>query len=358
MKGSDHCPVYATIKERIQLDGKDTHVLDVMNPPGMFINGNRLREYSVKDILSLSGKMIPEFDRRQSIRDMFKRKPTLLTEKSVDPVVAQEPSQNAMISCNAHLGPAATPAADSNLFSAMRSETLASQPKDLASTSSGGIVNKIDLKRTTSDASTNRSLKRGKLESTSSKQSAVSQEKEQQRLEEFFKPKVAVVSPQAGKSRPNGEASSKSRPPQGSGRDMLVSANSAGETPSHLDSAVSPDFGGDRDFEFTASIVSPSPSLSSARVCGGKQRRQGEDVYEPIESEKPWSKIFTKPVAPRCEGHGEPCISLLTKKSGMNCGRSFWMCPRPLGPSGMKEKGTQWRCQTFIWCSDWNAKDA
>ena len=79
-----------------------------------------------------------------------------------------------------------------------------------------------------------------------------------------------------------------------------------------------------------------------------------ENVHDPVESKESWSKLFTKPAAPRCEGHGEPCISLLTKKSGMNLGRSFWMCPRPLGPSGAKEKNTQWRCQTFMWCSDWN----
>ncbi len=80
-----------------------------------------------------------------------------------------------------------------------------------------------------------------------------------------------------------------------------------------------------------------------------------ENVHDPVESKESWSKLFTKPTAPRCEGHDEPCISLLTKKPGMNLGRSFWMCPRPLGPSGAKEKNTQWRCQTFIWCSDWNS---
>jgi AP endonuclease-2 len=48
-----------------------------------------------------------------------------------------------------------------------------------------------------------------------------------------------------------------------------------------------------------------------------------------------------------------------TKKKGSNQGRSFWMCARPLGPSGQKEKGTEWRCGTFIWSSDWqNGKGA
>ena len=78
-------------------------------------------------------------------------------------------------------------------------------------------------------------------------------------------------------------------------------------------------------------------------------------INDPVENKESWSKLFAKPVAPRCEGHDEPCITLLTKKPGINLGRSFWMCSRPLGPSGTKERNTQWRCQTFIWCSDWNS---
>jgi AP endonuclease-2 len=37
-------------------------------------------------------------------------------------------------------------------------------------------------------------------------------------------------------------------------------------------------------------------------------------------------------------------------------GRSFFMCARPLGPSGDKEQGTEFRCRTFIWSSDWNGR--
>jgi AP endonuclease-2 len=77
-----------------------------------------------------------------------------------------------------------------------------------------------------------------------------------------------------------------------------------------------------------------------------------EDVIDPIVAKETWSKLLSKRVVPRCE-HNEPCVSYLTKKPGINCGRSFYMCPRPLGPSGQKEKGTQWRCGTFIWSSDW-----
>ena len=80
----------------------------------------------------------------------------------------------------------------------------------------------------------------------------------------------------------------------------------------------------------------------------------GKEVNDPIVTKESWSKLFKKKRPPNCEGHGDPCISYTTKKPGINRGRSFWLCPRPLGPSGQKEVGTQWRCSTFIWSSDWN----
>nr|AGW27557.1 DNA lyase [Ophiocordyceps sinensis] len=41
----------------------------------MFQDGKRVREWSQRDVLPLSARLIPEFDRRQSIRDMFIKKP-------------------------------------------------------------------------------------------------------------------------------------------------------------------------------------------------------------------------------------------------------------------------------------------
>ncbi|KAF2861461.1 APN2 DNA lyase apurinic/apyrimidinic [Piedraia hortae CBS 480.64] len=70
-------------------------------------------------------------------------------------------------------------------------------------------------------------------------------------------------------------------------------------------------------------------------------------------SQKSWNALFSRPVAPLCADHNEPCISMSTKKKGVNQGRSFFICPRPVGPSGNKERNTEWRCNTFIWASDW-----
>jgi AP endonuclease-2 len=77
-----------------------------------------------------------------------------------------------------------------------------------------------------------------------------------------------------------------------------------------------------------------------------------DSFIDPIAAKESWSKLLGKRNLPRCE-HNEPCISLVTKKPGVNCGRSFYICARPLGPSGQKEKNSNWRCGTFIWSSDW-----
>ncbi|KAI9813166.1 MAG: Class II abasic (AP) endonuclease [Thelocarpon impressellum] len=299
LMGSDHCPVYATLKDKIECDGVETDVLDVMNPPGVFVSGQRVRE-PYRDTPALSGRLIPEFDRRGNIRDMFKRKPA---------VEVGGPEDSSQIS-----PPAGT-------------TSQASVSPKPPSTSFNGSTNK----RTAPDSPT-RPLKRSK--STSSGGLGA---KGQQSLRGFFRsnagsgtpgegPVPSTTSPSILKAetvplststnvqRPLASAAVTKSPQQGKGPDDRIDDGAS-------DAPFSPD--------------------------------DAEDVVDPIVAKESWSRLFTKREAPRCE-HGEPCISLTTKKSGMNCGRAFWICSRPLGPTGAKERGTQWRCQTFIWSSDWN----
>ncbi|KOS22326.1 DNA-(apurinic or apyrimidinic site) lyase 2 [Escovopsis weberi] len=76
LMGSDHCPVYATLADTVTVgdDREQVPLSDLVNPAGMFQGGMRVRDWSPKDVLALSAKLIPEFDRRQSIRDMFSRR--------------------------------------------------------------------------------------------------------------------------------------------------------------------------------------------------------------------------------------------------------------------------------------------
>lgn len=73
LMGSDHCPVFGTMADTIVTSPGDKSIklLDIMNPPGMFHDGKRVQNWDSKDILPLSAKLIPEFDRRRNIRDMF-----------------------------------------------------------------------------------------------------------------------------------------------------------------------------------------------------------------------------------------------------------------------------------------------
>jgi AP endonuclease-2 len=88
LMGSDHCPVYAVTKDKVLVSSGSTtntteieqekHILDLMNPSGMFKDGVRLREHDATiDLPPLSGRLLTEFAKRRNIRDMFSKKPVV-----------------------------------------------------------------------------------------------------------------------------------------------------------------------------------------------------------------------------------------------------------------------------------------
>ena len=319
-----------------------------MNPKGIFSEGQRQREYSTNDMLLMSGKLIPEFDGRRSIRDMFARKPS-----------AQISPGNGFL-CAPSISPA--PATNKTIVEAHNpiaaKEPIPSAINSSPSSTASSITRSINRKRLLAEAGSSKTLKRSKSASVAAASTAPG--KGQQSLKGFFKPKASTdidpvasieetnqlptASPDTGTSTPALQPAAEILH---TSTDDLNGQQSAiiQLTPSMRPGTQTPatDLRG-----IEPMTIMPSPSKNSPA--------KSEPLFhDPIVSKESWSKLFTKPAAPRCEGHDEPCITLLTKKSGINCGRSFWMCPRPLGPSGAKERNTQWRCQTFIWCSDWNS---
>lgn len=302
----------------VNIDGQDHHIRDLVNPPGAFSQGIRQREYSAAaDCLPLSGRLIPEFSGRRNIRDMFSQKPSM------------QPS-NASTQYSIPHGDRTANAT---------SATITDRTDHSRRISVGR-----DRKRSSQESSTGTRAKRPK--------SSPSQMKAQKNLRGFFfqrpsqdlangvgtliqepisPPESASTTPSPGAKPTSGAASTECT-------DIATNrnANVAPERDECLEHCVSTS-----STQAVPEEAFPSPS---------------DTVHDPVQAKESWSKLFTKPVPPRCEGHDEPCVSLLTKKPGINLGRSFWMCPRPLGPTGAKEKNTQWRCQTFIWSSDWNAR--
>ncbi|KAI0487267.1 DNA lyase [Xylaria cf. heliscus] len=301
LMGSDHCPVFAVLNDTVQINGKEVPIKDIMNPPRVFKDGKRLREWSTKDLLPLSARLIPEFDRRQNIKDMFFKKPT--TPKIMQ-ALSQEVSTSQVEESEKLVVSGSTDTMDS------------APPSSVTSAPSLAKSSSSSLKRTPSTStSSNNPQKKAKAGPSRDPSN-----KGQSSLMGFFKPKATE----------DGTKKSEER--------MIPSTGGLDGT---VEVEPSPSF-----------IKSGTPKTDLDELRGNSTSADGEYVFDPIQAKESWSKLLGKRVVPKCD-HGEDCISLITKKSGMNRGRSFFICPRPLGPSGEKEKGTQWRCGTFIWSSEW-----
>ena len=313
------------------MDGVERDIRDVMNPSGMFMGGKRQREYSTtSDLLPSSSKLIPEFFGRKDIRDMFARKPPLQLSQSHD-ISTKELEISTL--------PAASQGSSTTeILSSTNGDP--EEPCHIAVTMPSRCPSAVAKKRS-APVTTGSIKKRGKSGSTTTTPPLTG--KNQQSLNGFFKPSATLVSKTVNASQ-GGEW------PQINLNDDTIGRALRPAAGADLDSAISTP-----STVVVRHIAGRSPSPKSFPEGNHESSIQPqESVHDPVESKESWSKLFTKPTAPRCEGHDESCVSLLTKKPGMNLGRSFWMCRRPLGPSGVKEKNTPWRCQTFIWCSDWN----
>jgi AP endonuclease-2 len=321
LMGSDHCPVYAVMKDKVPTNGNsqsateiaelggETHILDLMNPPGMFKNGVRQREYSpTKGVPSLSGRLLPEFTKRRNIRDMFNRKPVLAKPISK---LAHTLIEAPLFPHEQVADPQSTATNIPNKEPTSLVETFSANAASIENGCAAPTPSPLNSpgKRHAPSTSPAKSVKRSKSSISTASNSAPSLAKGQQSLKGFFQARNKSVDPTPA-------------------QDTVLATNDHSDlfpTPSQSDN--------------------PSSSLSF--------HIQTDPLASQEAAKEGWTKLFSKKPIPRCESHAEPCMILTTKKPGVNCGRQFYMCSRPIGPSGQKETGTQWRCGTFIWASDW-----
>lgn len=340
LMGSDHCPVYAIFKKKVEIDSKEVHLKDFMSA-GMFQGGVRQREWSIKDLLPMSAKLIPEFDRRRSIKDMFAKKPSLpKAESSVSSSDAAEYCLDkktlVAMADNSPRKVAAAAASSSNTRAAQEiSQSDIPTPESPSNDVTNAAVRshympspaKLGKRPFESAAIVARPQKRGKNGASSNTATTTKGQagRVQSSLKGFFKPKAP----------PQVDGAFDSQPVVDDESDSASVATSVAASDRSTPAPPTESF-------FFPEAISPSKFDPTSQ----------QSVIDPIAAKESWSKLLGKRVAPKCE-HGEPCISLVTKKSGVNLGRSFYMCPRPLGPSGAKERNSQWRCGTFIWSSEW-----
>ncbi|KAK0663967.1 putative DNA-lyase 2 [Cercophora samala] len=324
--GSDHCPVYATMSDTVQHNGTTIPISDLMNPEGMFKNGERQREWTIKDALPTSAKLIPEFSNRRSIKDMFFRKPKAAAKPTTTTATASIQASPSLTTITS-TAPEQDSSAQGDPISSQPSSQLTAPP---SSNSTLASPQKPPPKRPAAASPSKRPQKKGKV-TLPKEPSKTGTSASQGTLKSFFKPKTPVPSPSQESTGAN---------------DIVSTTVNISTTSTQLPAEPAP--------EAPSLVPPPKDSIESSTKESPLTAIPTDDkVFDPIENKASWSKLLGKRVVPKCE-HGEDCVSRITKKPGVNCGRSFFMCARPTGPSGKKEDGTtEFCCKTFIWSSEW-----
>jgi AP endonuclease-2 len=275
LMGSDHCPVYATIRDIVTVDGTETHVLDLLNPAGMVENGHRRRELGQKDLLALSARLIPEFDRRQSIRDMFTKNVAVSSSPLTSPSGPVSPgiegSEANSRGLQARFG-------NSTTGNKTTTDHVPSPGRPIAS-----------KRYAAAPELSSQSNKRPKQSAQTSERSKEKPSTGQMTLQGFFKPKAVELASVEENQEPAPKVSLSPASPknhqQSASRPLALKHTPLAETDAHEIPVLDAD----------------------------------QKVFDPIQAKESWSKLLGKRVVPRCE-HDEPCLSLVTKKPGINCG--------------------------------------
>ena len=332
--GSDHCPVYATLRDMVDVGDREVHVEDALNPPGMFLDGVRLREWSAKDLLPLSARLIPDFDRRRSIKDMFFKK-------------GGPPAAVAAASAEASDFPSWSKGEASGVDTSAEEPDTNTPPRRDSKRAAGPSLSPYERQKRAKSA-----RERGGAGSGLSQSS----------LTGFFKP-AAAAKPgpvaEAGKTpdvvdlrSPGTDETSQVtdqtsqvtdqtldavdlldvvdlRSPMGDQvLDVVDRRSPVADQALDMVDRRSPTADQSSDAVDLLSVVDlRSPSVADLRSSSvaettGEPASEDGRVFDPIENKEAWSKLLGKRVAPRCE-HGEPCISYVTKKPGVNCGESL-----------------------------------
>lgn len=305
--GSDHCPVYATLSDRVSKDGAQLHITDLMNPEGMFKDGVRQREWSPKDLLPLSAKLIPEFNNRRSIRDMFSRASSSSMPNSTP---ASAPA-NSEVQSSAKSGEGLSTTRTTE-DQPQDTSTPASQSSDLLATPASKVqsAKPIAPKRQAEGTTTsNRPQKKTKASLTKEPSATSGSGAGQRTLIGFFKPKNPPPTAKSGKVLESANDAADLL-------DATSTQTSTHESPQRRQADTEKSLAQDHtpeDYPGESSKASTSTSLASPQPNKPK-------FIDPVQSKESWSKLLGGRILPKCE-HGDDCQIMTTKKPGLNRGK-------------------------------------
>lgn len=309
IKGSDHCPVFVDLHDEITTDAGETLVLrDLMH----------MREEddaaAKREPPRLAAKYWPEFQGKQMLVSSFftkrgaetKAPPAMLrSSQTTAPELLDLPPISVIEP------PSASPAPQ-----ASASTQPATEPSPPPPSLTPQPCTQISAKPSQTSHSSRRRLRTDTSETSRPKKPRTGQSK----LSSFFT-KPTSSTPTTGAPR--------SSPPE------IVDLCDDGDD--EEDDAPLP--------TITSDIRPPSSS---------------QDMNSNSKPVASWSALFTPIPPPLCTVHGEPAKSFRVNKPGLNKGRTFYLCARPVGPGYDKgrserlreEVNHQYKCDFFKWASD------
>ncbi|GAA5873150.1 hypothetical protein JCM3774_000065 [Rhodotorula dairenensis] len=310
--GSDHCPVYVDFHDRIEDPVRGTLVLkDLLNP-------GRRPGQAPPDPPAFAARFFDEFSgKQQTLQSWFSKAPAVKPSPSPSPALAAEVPAPPVPSSSAR---------------------AASSSQEPVRSGSTGTVKKAK-ERSPTPAETKKTG--------------------QQDLTSFIKPP------------PKPDRPKKKRKKSKTGTPPPTLSSEAGKTSRGSSSRPKP---------------SPSPAVSTSRDekhrevlvlddddDSGEVQSLDQDQLEAEArasatagafnpnggSASKWSEIFAAKPNPLCDGHNEPSRLWTVNKPGVNKGRVFYLCARPVGPGYDQGQAKihvdpQYRCNFFQW--DTNVK--
>ncbi|GAA5909194.1 hypothetical protein JCM6882_003762 [Rhodosporidiobolus microsporus] len=325
--GSDHCPVYLDFHDELEIEGRGTvSIWDELNP-------GRKHGDKLPNPPAFAARFYDEFSGKQKLlSSFFGKKMADLPSADVKPPTPSPSPQPAASSA---------PQPSTSTSSARSSSTPFSTSQPLAAAAS-------------STSLSSKSSKKGKGKEKSPPEPPKKEDKKpgQQSLASFFKPPPRPEPP-AKKKRKKATKEKEASPPPGS---RSRSSSWQPKAPARAASA-------DDDSDDDILIIDPN-ALDGATEFTGRSSQCSQPSGSPsssassaaynAESSSAWSNIFAAKPAPLCEGHNEPSKLWTVNKTGINKGRRFFLCARPVGPGYDKGQSKlhvdpQYRCNFFQW---------
>ncbi|KAK4050483.1 Class II abasic (AP) endonuclease [Microbotryomycetes sp. JL221] len=311
--GSDHCPVYLDLFDEIEIEGRGkVQLWDELNP------GRQRADPTPEPPLMAARKMKEFGGGQQTIASFFRSTPPVA---SITKVEGANAGQSLTTSSGVRVSHSST-SADTmkGLKPELPKRELSSSARNAESSPVSKEVNEKTKPKTG-----------------------------QQDLSSFFKAPTAVKN-KTKKKQTVKKGSSKDKSCDRPSEVLVLEEDSDPEPdqkPGSTDSSsrrTSATSTGDKTSIGQVSQSSFDPDLDEAEIMQAIN----------AEAASKWQGIFTPKSAPKCTGHGEPAKLMTVNKIGINKGRRFYLCSRPVGPGydkgGKQEQvNPEYRCDFFQW---------